>query len=57
MVPHVIRMIVGPGHRVLIPASALGGALLLVVAFGMGYYLGATSAPPMTIVEVEGGVE
>lgn len=32
-------------------------ALLLVVAFGMGYYLGATSAPPMTIVEVEGGVE
>ncbi|MBL3698286.1 iron ABC transporter permease [Leucobacter luti] len=32
VVPHVIRMIVGPGHRVLIPASALGGALLLVVA-------------------------
>ena len=32
-------------------------ALLLTVAFVMGYYLGATSAPPMTIVEVEGGVE
>lgn len=32
VVPHVIRMIMGPGHKVLVPASALGGALLLVVA-------------------------
>nr|WP_042193067.1 iron ABC transporter permease [Kibdelosporangium sp. MJ126-NF4]CEL20539.1 Heme ABC transporter, permease protein HmuU [Kibdelosporangium sp. MJ126-NF4]CTQ89450.1 Heme ABC transporter, permease protein HmuU [Kibdelosporangium sp. MJ126-NF4] len=32
VVPHAIRMIVGPGHRVLLPASALGGALLLVTA-------------------------
>lgn len=32
VVPHVIRMIMGPGNRVLVPASALGGALLLVVA-------------------------
>ncbi|GAA1614178.1 FecCD family ABC transporter permease [Leucobacter chromiireducens] len=32
VVPHIIRMVMGPGHRVLVPASALGGALLLVVA-------------------------
>ncbi|GAB3598227.1 FecCD family ABC transporter permease [Microbacterium tumbae] len=32
VVPHLIRMLVGPGHRVLVPASALGGALLLVLA-------------------------
>lgn len=32
VIPHLIRMIVGPGHRVLIPASALGGAVLLVLA-------------------------
>lgn len=32
VVPHLIRMITGPGHRVLLPASALGGALLLVSA-------------------------
>lgn len=32
VVPHLIRLVVGPGHRVLVPASALGGALLLVVA-------------------------
>ncbi|MEJ4112384.1 FecCD family ABC transporter permease [Corynebacterium kroppenstedtii] len=32
VVPHALRLIVGPGHRVLIPASALGGALTLTVA-------------------------
>ncbi len=32
VVPHLMRMVVGPGHRVLVPASALGGALLLVLA-------------------------
>ncbi|WP_228713897.1 FecCD family ABC transporter permease [Prauserella endophytica] len=32
VVPHLIRMITGPGHRVLIPASLLGGALLLAAA-------------------------
>ncbi|MEV0381507.1 iron ABC transporter permease [Nonomuraea sp. NPDC050643] len=29
VVPQLIRMITGPGHRVLLPASALGGAVLL----------------------------
>ena len=32
IVPHLMRMVVGPGHRALIPASALGGAVLLVLA-------------------------
>lgn len=32
VVPHLIRMLAGPGHRILLPASALGGALVLVVA-------------------------
>jgi iron complex transport system permease protein len=32
VVPHLIRMIAGPGHRLLLPASALGGALLLTCA-------------------------
>ncbi|QTX05802.1 FecCD family ABC transporter permease [Agromyces archimandritae] len=32
IVPHLMRMIIGPSHRALIVASALGGALLLVVA-------------------------
>lgn len=32
VIPHLVRMITGPGHRVLVPASALGGALLMVTA-------------------------
>jgi iron complex transport system permease protein len=32
VVPHLIRMIAGPGHRVLVLASALGGATVLVAA-------------------------
>ncbi|WP_433062360.1 FecCD family ABC transporter permease [Dactylosporangium sp. CS-033363] len=30
VVPHLVRMVTGPGHRVLLPASALGGAIVLV---------------------------
>ncbi|WP_323748952.1 iron ABC transporter permease [Streptomyces sp. PR69] len=30
LVPHLLRMANGPGHRFLVPASALGGALVLV---------------------------
>ncbi|MFK0247447.1 FecCD family ABC transporter permease [Amycolatopsis azurea] len=32
IVPHGLRMLLGPGHRVLIPASLFGGALLLAAA-------------------------
>jgi iron complex transport system permease protein len=32
VVPHVIRMTLGPAHRALLPASALGGALVLTLA-------------------------
>lgn len=32
VVPHLLRLIAGPSHRLLLPASALGGALLLVGA-------------------------
>ncbi|MEV0338580.1 iron ABC transporter permease [Nocardia sp. NPDC050713] len=32
IVPHLVRMIVGPGHRVLIPLSAIVGAVVLLAA-------------------------
>ena len=32
VVPHVMRLLVGPDHRILIPTSALAGASFLVVA-------------------------
>lgn len=30
--PHLLRLMLGPDHRVLLPASALGGAVLLLLA-------------------------
>lgn len=32
VIPHIVRMIVGPGHKWLLPISALGGALMIVAA-------------------------
>ena len=32
VVPHIVRLVLGPAHRALIVTSAFGGALLLVVA-------------------------
>lgn len=32
IVPHLLRMVVGPSNRVLLPASALGGALLIATS-------------------------
>lgn len=45
VVPHLVRMISGPGHRILIPASALGGALVLT----LGDLLCRTVAAPAEI--------
>ncbi len=30
LVPHIVRLLAGPGHRVLLPLSALGGAIFLI---------------------------
>ena len=32
VVPHALRLILGPGHRALLPASLLGGALVATLA-------------------------
>lgn len=32
VVPHIFRLLIGPGHRRLIPFSALGGGLLVMLA-------------------------
>ena len=31
VVPHILRLVVGPDYRLLLPASALGGAIFLVI--------------------------
>jgi iron complex transport system permease protein len=32
MMPHMMRLVVGPRHRLLLPASVLAGAIALVLA-------------------------
>ena len=36
VVPHMMRMLIGPDHRVLLPASALAGAIFLVFCDTLG---------------------
>lgn len=45
VIPHMMRMLLGPDHRVLLPASALGGAMFLVFCDS----LGRTIMPPAEV--------
>jgi iron complex transport system permease protein len=45
VIPHMMRLIVGPDHRQLIPASALGGAIILILTDAAA----RTLVPPMEI--------
>jgi iron complex transport system permease protein len=45
LIPHLFRFLVGPDHRALLPASALGGALFLVLCD----LLGRALIPPLEI--------
>ena len=50
IVPHFVRIILGPNHRALVPISALGGALLLVVADTLGRTIFSPIELPIGIV-------
>lgn len=50
VVPHLVRTFTGPDHRALLPLSALGGALLLLVADIMSRVLVAPAELPVGIV-------
>ena len=45
VIPHMMRMLLGPDHRILLPASALGGAMFLVFCDT----LGRTIIPPAEV--------
>ncbi|WP_198410803.1 FecCD family ABC transporter permease [Microbacterium halophytorum] len=49
MIPHVVRMVVGPDQRWILPISAIGGAVLLTLADTAGRVLGSPG-------EVEAGI-
>ncbi|MFK7161141.1 iron ABC transporter permease [Marinospirillum sp. MEB164] len=50
MVPHLLRMIFGPGHRLLLPAAALGGASLLLVADALARTVAAPAEIPVGLL-------
>lgn len=50
VVPHLLRLAIGPSHRFLLPASALGGALLLLVADAACRLVVAPAELPIGIV-------
>jgi iron complex transport system permease protein len=50
LVPHFTRMWVGPGHRALLPLSALGGACLVVFADGLARVLVAPAELPVGLL-------
>ncbi|MBN7796222.1 FecCD family ABC transporter permease [Parahaliea mediterranea] len=56
VVPHIMRLLIGPDHRSLIPASALAGAILLVVADTLARVVMAPTELPVGIVTAIIGV-
>jgi iron complex transport system permease protein len=52
IVPHMIRRVVGPDHRVLVPASALFGGAFLVLADALARlaFLPLGTEPPVGAV-------
>ncbi len=50
VVPHLLRLVIGPAHRLLLPASALLGAILLVGADTMARTIVAPAEMPIGIL-------
>jgi len=50
VVPHLLRLLIGPGHRLLLPATACFGALVLLVADTLARTLAAPAELPVGIV-------
>ncbi|MDP3847281.1 MAG: iron ABC transporter permease [Pseudomonas sp.] len=50
VVPHLLRLLVGPDHRILLPASALAGASLLLLADLLARLLMTPAELPIGIV-------
>ncbi|OCL28113.1 iron ABC transporter [Orenia metallireducens] len=50
VVPHVLRLVLGPDHRILLPASALGGAILLIVTDTIARTILAPTELPVGII-------
>lgn len=50
VVPHIIRLLIGPDHRFLIPGTAIAGAILLILADALARVLVAPAELPAGIL-------
>jgi iron complex transport system permease protein len=50
IVPHLLRIVIGPGHRLLLPASALLGAILMVAADSCARVIAAPAEVPIGVL-------
>lgn len=50
VIPHIMRLLLGPDHRFLIPGSTLAGAILLIVADSLGRVVVAPAELPTGII-------
>ena len=50
VVPHLLRIVIGPGHRMLLPASVFLGAILLILADTVARVLAAPAEVPIGIL-------
>ncbi|MEM8534724.1 MAG: iron ABC transporter permease [Chloroflexota bacterium] len=55
IVPHIIRLIAGPDHRLLLPACALGGATLLILADLLARTIAAPAEVPVGLITAFAG--
>lgn len=50
IVPHIVRLLIGPDHRFLVPAAALAGAVLMICADGFARVVVAPAELPAGIL-------
>ncbi|MDX3927105.1 MAG: iron ABC transporter permease [Shinella sp.] len=55
VVPHILRLVIGPDHRYLLPASALLGGILLIVADMVARTIVAPAELPIGIITALAG--
>ncbi|EUB97384.1 ABC-type transporter, integral membrane subunit [Rhizobium sp. CF080] len=50
VVPHLLRLVMGPSHRFLLPGSALGGGALLLIADSVARTVAAPAELPIGVI-------
>jgi iron complex transport system permease protein len=55
MIPHITRLIIGPDHRLLLPTSAILGAIYLIACDSLARSIGGATEIPVGIITALAG--